>query len=226
VIKERNFLFLAILVSLAWHLAWGSLVGISFGPVHAGHAKFGEINFLGPLIEKAAFEGAVVKARAKSEASDMPASLAEYEARLDREGTARMSARYEFTDTPKKDAMRPYTEPEREKLIGPLKKGIFYNVGGIDRSIEGPLRDRRIIYRPLLPDSVKIFVNENDVVLTRLKIKVNAEGYVQTVVPVILSGDPRIDTECAADLKQWKFIPVQPGGREEDWGIVTFFIKG
>ncbi|MDD5440547.1 MAG: hypothetical protein PHS37_10225 [Candidatus Omnitrophica bacterium] len=224
-LKERNILVTAVTGSLVWHVACSVLFGISISPESSVRPKYGQINFLGPLLEKTAFEKMVVERHQPGETLDRVPFLIKSEQSLDNTGPVRHEENYVFRNDVKPGAERSLAAPERETALVPVRQGLYYNVGGTDRSIEGPLRDRPILYRPGMPDSVKMLMIEPGVVITRFRIVVSAEGYVTTVVPVLSSGNIKIDTGCAATLKQWRFAPRTGVHGEDAWGLVTLEIK-
>lgn len=53
--KDRIF-NLAILISVAWHIFWLSMITVVVTPKETGQVKFSKVSFLGPILERGALE--------------------------------------------------------------------------------------------------------------------------------------------------------------------------
>jgi len=126
-----------------------------------------------------------------------------------------------------------------ESLIQELKKGVKSETkrlvktthpkrqstqknSNVKLGVEGPIAERRILYRPRPPK-----VRADQTVQIRLKFWVTPNGIVDQIVP-LERGGTNLESVAIQYLKQWKFEPLPPEVKQErQWGILTvkFVVK-
>jgi len=85
----------------------------------------------------------------------------------------------------------------------------------LDMQIEGPVRDRKIVYQPR-PPKVDIEI----AVELQLKFWVLPDGTIGDVIP-IKRGDATLEQVAISYLKQWKFEPLPTGAAQPPiWGTI------
>ncbi len=108
---------------------------------------------------------------------------------------------------------------EKARSEGKSKKKSSSN---IKLGVEGPISERRVLYRPPLPT----VVSERSVQI-KLKFWVSPNGVVDQIIP-LERGGTHLETVAIQFLKRWKFEPLPSGMRQErQWGILTvkFIVK-
>lgn len=77
-------------------------------------------------------------------------------------------------------------------------------------TIEGPLEERGILFKPDLPEYLKSQRRDiPDRMNMVLRFRVSKEGIVEQVEPVRSSGNEELDLYGMRFLRQWKFIPSE-----------------
>jgi len=107
---------------------------------------------------------------------------------------------------------------KKRKVSGAEKK----RIPNVKLGVEGPISERRILYKPPLPK----IVSEHSVQI-KLKFWVTPNGIVDQVIP-IERGGTKLESVAIRFLKKWRFDPLPPEVRQErQWGILTvkFFVK-
>ncbi len=225
---SRNLLIPAVAFSAVWHFMWMSAVNIVVAKETSAYRTFGEIVFLGPILEKSSVDTPLESKRPRGETMFKTRSIKEAESRLElgdkvysrAEGVPRSGL-----DMGPAEVLKfiPEEKSVPEKFMG--EKGFFYLPGGheLNRFIEGPAKLRGMISRPAPPALLKNASRDEDVYQCRLKFTVTEGGNVDYVEVAQSSGDPEVDMACVANLRQWRFVPVSSvQGNEKDWGIVSF----
>lgn len=230
-VRETNYLGGALLFSAFWHVMWLSLIGIVAGPDIKAQEKFTEVSFLGPILEKTAFEMMVEESHPKSETLYRTSMIVKSEAHLDVKGPDRSVKKNAISELAKGETYLKDEKYASNKNPAPYfikGKSIFYHIGekGLNKFIEGPAKRRTIISKPPLPHFPKVsFVAEENFVL-KFKFILSNDGNIEFLEPVVSSGYPKIDMQCAKYIKLWKFEPMGEDNEEKEWGIITLNIKG
>jgi len=203
---SRNFK-IALAISTAVHIFWMSAIVI-VGPAEMEKVKpYTSVDFLGPLLQKTAFD-------------------------IMLEGI-NPSMRTTYAHVPVDDMYgNPRAEsPERRALMDEFSKhhaGIsdrfavdFLND---DKSIPGFLletresawksygssenkKDRRIVYRPAVPDLPPGLHRSGDTFRIKIRAMVSDEGNVRRTEPVTTTGYPELDIKAAKYVSSWIFEP-------------------
>lgn len=229
--KGRNYLIPSFVFSLCWHVGLLCAVGIVVMPKPAFQSTYTRVSFLGPILEKTAFEMMVEESRPKAETLYRTPFIIENEKRLDAEGPSRLGERDLFPNgpglnqtvqtggpvKPRKDITNPFIDKER--LFRHIEERV------LNRFIEGPAKERAVLYRPPEPRFVKRSFMHEDNFVTKLRFVLAGDGSVEFVEPVVSSGYPGIDIQCIRYLRQWKFMPSYEAGGGGDWGIIRIDVK-
>ncbi len=226
--RDRNF-NISFLFSVAWHLFWLSVVYIVITPTVRLQNDFIDVNFLGPILEKTAFEIMVEDSTPRTEILYRISAIIEGETYLDIKGPERLLKKDIFLG----DSKTETRFRKKSYLTGKVRPGYFMNGRSIfyhleektlNRFMEGPARSRAVLFKPQFPYLSRFSYGDEKNLMSRLKFTLSKEGNVELVEPVLSSGYPRIDSECIKYIKQWKFSP-KAGGQEKEWGIITLNIR-
>jgi len=90
---------------------------------------------------------------------------------------------------------------------------------GDNISIEGPLADRELLFKPELPIIPRRIERGEGPLAVKLKIRVLKNGEVDSVALVIPSGEPAIDLAMINYVKKLKFLPLSSTAAA-NWGII------
>ncbi|MFH1791634.1 MAG: energy transducer TonB [Candidatus Omnitrophota bacterium] len=227
-LSEKNFLLAGLTLSLTGHVLCFSIFGIDFGDSRPRQAVYTEVSFLGPILEKTAFEMMVEEYHPKAETLFRTSAILEREYYLEVAGPGREDEKSRFArDSGVSD--RGHVSVRKGEGRDFLRdKGIFYHIRerGFNKFIEGPARERMIISKPAMPVFSKKFLTDNENFTTVFRFVLSHDGTVELVEPVMSSGYPDIDTECMNYIRSWKFEPRRgDSAGEKDWGNVTLHIK-
>ena len=113
-------------------------------------------------------------------------------------------------------------EAKQATSIGRTKKTPKKQVSNVRLGVEGPISERRILYRPPLPQ-----VSTEQTVQIKLKFWVAPNGIVDQVIPVERGG-AKLEAVAVNFLKKWRFEPLPAEEKQErQWGILTvkFVVK-
>lgn len=227
--KNRYF-NISFLFSAAWHLFWLSVVYIVITPTVRLQDDFTDINFLGPILEKTAFEIMAEDSTPRTEILYPMSAIIDSETYLDIKGPERLLKKDIFLGDGKTEALFREESYLTEK-VNPAYfmdgRSIFYYVEEkiLNRFIEGPARNRAVLFKPQFSLVSKLSYGDEENLMTKLRFTLSKEGNVELVEPVVSSGYPRIDLECIKYIKQWKFSPKAEVGQEKEWGIITLNIR-
>lgn len=230
--KDRSFK-ISFFFSAAMHLVCLSAVCIVTVPA----ARFNntnsqtEINFLGPILEKTAFE---IMAEDFTPCAETYYTANRDFMNEDIDAGVKKPERIVGKDMPRDKALAGREPPEKgniavEKDIRGRAidgRNIFYHVTdkASNRLIEGPAKKRTVLFRPDFPRICKqAFVDEKNFT-AKFKFVLSDSGTVEMVEPIVSCGYPAIDMKCVKNLKEWKFSPRQVKTGEKDWGEITLFI--
>jgi len=230
--KDKAF-NISILISTAWHLFWIFAVIVVVTPTVQPRDVYQEVDFLGPILEKTAFDIMVENVSPQSETLYARSALFVNNIYLRPRGPERkilngvmeepiveklsvILQRYGRDD---KEIPTYFSEEIRMIYERSITKTL-------PLSIEGPAKRREIMYKPDKPSVLRGLYDDSNEYLVKLKFFLSEDGLVRDVEPVISSGYPDIDLEGIKFLKRWRF---SPSSQEEDtgeiWGIVTVKIK-
>lgn len=208
--KEFN---LAFLISLLWHLFLLFAVTIVVLPTGFPMAKVSTVSFLGPLLEKTAFEIMVDKNRPSKQTAYKRSMYFENSfldhrggnlslkfkdvAAPQKEEAAKITGK-EFLDSPK--ITPPFLIPNLTQPAGRTGQGDFF--------IEGPLSEREVLSSPKLPVMSKRVEQGQRDFSVKLKVKVRPEGDVADASLLASSGYPDVDMAAINYMKGVRFSPM------------------
>jgi len=227
--KNRN-LNLAIMFSTAWHLFWMTAIGVIVTPSVQPSNIYQEVGFLGPILEKTAFDLMVEEVKPQTETLYSKSTLFLDKIYLKPRGPKRKVLK-EFTSGPVVD-----TYARVEILMKGAKETPFLIPSGIrptyiktDRDgkpflLEGPIREREIIFRPSGLKITPGLYGDQDEYKVKIKFFVANDGMVYDLKPVVSSGYPGIDILAIRHIKRWRFSPLSFVEKDKRavWGAVTF----
>lgn len=101
-------------------------------------------------------------------------------------------------------------------------KTLIRQVSNVRLGVEGPISERRVLYRPPLP-----IISSEQSVQIRLKFWVAPNGVVDQIIP-LERGGTKLESIAIQFLKKWKFEPLPLDIKQErQWGILTvkFVVK-
>lgn len=227
-IKDRN-LNIAILFSMAWHLLWMSLIGVVVTPTVEPSDIYQEVDFLGPILEKTAFDLMVESAIPHGETLYARETLFLDGAHLRPPGPKRKIMR-EFTQERIFDKLASLKELLRDTKEVPTYITENPGLARLKRktrsagvSIEGPAMDREVIFKPGPLTVPRGLYGDREEYAVTLKFVVSGNGIVYDLKPVVSSGYPEIDLHAIRFLKRWRFSPesIVEKDKSQVWGITT-----
>lgn len=227
---------LSILFSSIWHLCWISFIGITITPDIQPGNFHQEVSFLGPILEKTAFdlmvEGAKPRAEtlyAKSTLSDAKSTLFVGDVYLKPKGPQRKILKeFIFDDLRERFSfsLRDYIKDTKEIPLYLAEEIMVSYKAQPERKlattlVEGPAREREIIFKPLSLTVPPGLYGDREEHIVKLKFFVSNNGVVHDVEPVISSGYLEIDLQATKFLKRWRFSPLSSVEKDKStWGIV------
>jgi len=226
--KDRAFNF-SILISSAWHLFWIAAIGIVVTPSVIPSSAHPEIGFLGPILEKTAFDLMAEEVTPHSEIGYARSTLFLDKVCLKPRGPGRKVLK-EFTPGAAIEelnfSLRDYVKDTKEiprYMVGYMKSTHpDLQETSFRPSMEGPAAKIEIIFRPEFLTVPRGIYGDPEEYAVKLKFLVSTSGLVYDVEPVISSGYPEIDMQATKFLKKWRFLPQGPGGAiRPTWGAVA-----
>ncbi|MFH1594330.1 MAG: energy transducer TonB [Candidatus Omnitrophota bacterium] len=232
--KDRTF-NLSILFSVCWHLFWIVLIGIIVTPAVQTSDVYQEVVFLGPILEKTAFD--LMVEGVKPQAETLYSRTAVY---LDRiylkpEGPSRKVSKEFIPDAILNRFSFSLRDYFKDKKDTPLYFAEDIRIARFDElsereepaSVQGPAKEREIIFKPDGPTVPRGLYSDVDTYTVRLKFFISNNGIVYDVEPVVSSGSPGIDLEALRFLKRWRFSPDNLENKDKSaWGVVTVEVVG
>lgn len=216
--RDKTF-NLAFLISLSWHLFCMFCITIVILPANFPIAKASSVSFLGPILEKTAFELMLER--------KIPTRRTSYREPMYFDGTF-LTKDEKGIDKLKFDnyfltGKREEIKPNAKDLFGDFKftpsfsqgtlnkpsaKGPRLEGGGDGLFIEGPLAKREILFKPELPVLAKRIEPGQESFVVELKFKVSSKGSVDEVLLLASSGYPDVDMAAIGYIKGFQFSPL------------------
>lgn len=223
---------LSIVFSTIWHLFWICAIGIVVTPSVQPTNVHQNIGFLGPILEKTAFDLLAESAKPQVETLYASSALFHDKIYLRPEGPAR-KVRKEFLPEALPDRfvffLREYIKDTREippyltHATGVSRLGPD---GGEAPELEGPAAERGILFKPDFPAVPAGLYGDSEEYVVKLKFFISGKGLVYDVAPIVSSGFPAIDMEAMKFLKRWRFSPRAAEKKPEfDWGLVKVAVE-
>jgi len=231
VFKDRIF-NLSVLFSGAWHLFWVCVIGIVITPTVQPSNLYQEINFLGPILEKTAFDMMTEGRKPLAETVYARSALFIDNVYLKPAGPKRKVLKTTISETVRdkltlillddiKGAKE--TPSHYEEDIRMFYRGM--RPATESPPIEGPAAERKIIFKPdRLLISPGIYGDDEEYVV-KIRFLVSHNGIVYNAEPVVSSGYPEVDLQAMSFLKKWRFNPGNSAKDEVSWGIMTVNAK-
>lgn len=223
---KNKILGISILLSTAWHLFWIFSVGIIITPTVETSNLYQEVDFLGPLLEKTAFDFMTEEAVPQSETLYATSSLFIENAYLRPKGPDRKIAKKTSHQSISDRfflILRKYFHSDKETPPSITEEvNVRYNKKTENKPsspIEGPAKYLNIVYKPKLPSVPRGLYSDSDEHIVKLKFFVSENGIVRDVEPVISSGYTEIDFLAVRTLKKWRFSPKSDNNNA--WGIIS-----
>lgn len=231
--KDRTF-NLSILFSSIWHLFWISSIGIVVTPGTQPASCYQEVNFLGPILEKTAFELMVEEVTPQAETLYAKTALFLDNVYLKPKGPERKVLK-EFTP----DVMRDRFTFSLREFIKDTKEIPLYFAEDVRisyrktdnkaplTSIEGPAGKKEIIFKPASLTVPRSLYGGHKEYMVKLKFFVSKSGVVHGIEPIVSSGYPEIDLKAIRFLRGWRFNPLSLAENEKSsaWGITKVRIE-
>ncbi|MBL7158583.1 MAG: hypothetical protein ISS91_03650 [Candidatus Omnitrophica bacterium] len=220
-----------ILISSVWHLFWISAVEIVVTPTINSGCDYQEVNFLGPILEKTAFDIMADDYAHYGEARYAASSIFF----LDRAHLKAAGPKRHILDrnVPEK-ALNRFTF-NLQGYINDAKEIPFYMAEQKDfilleekemPKVEGPVKGREIIHKPDSPVVASESYGANATYSVEVRFAISHNGIVYRAEPLVSSGQPKIDIIAIRHVREWRFSPLSLVEREENnWGVVTVIIK-
>ena len=92
--------------------------------------------------------------------------------------------------------------------------------------IDGPVKERTVLYRPSLPVLPDWLKEEKLRLNIEIKFWVSPDGLVEHAEPLISCGYPEIDLLMVRYLDKWRFQPLAGDldGEQGQWGVARLFL--
>ncbi|MFQ5952430.1 MAG: hypothetical protein ACE5JK_03390 [Candidatus Omnitrophota bacterium] len=217
---DRN-LRIAIGISLGVHIFVMSAVMI-VTPDRMGRKKgYTRVDFLGPILEKTAFDIMLESANPVMKTSYGLGPLSFGVGRLKASPPGRMSLKQEFSqhlenrmDSSALEALEDYkTVPD------------FYldvKAGGSELWALG-FEKRKVIYTPEAPFIMRGLYGSKDEIHIKIKALVSSCGSVKKAEPVITTGYPQLDILATKYVRGWIFEPKGESG--DEWIVLNVTLE-
>jgi hypothetical protein len=243
--KDRE-LRLPVLFSTLWHLFWISVIGIVITPSVQPSNVYQEVEFLGPILEKTAFDLMLDAALPQTETLYTHSTLFLDNVYLRPKGPQRKVLRefkpgpgavfdmfaFSFDDYGEDAKDIPAYFDESMGVLyahmGRIPKSVSEGMRRLqrERSIEGPAGEREVIFKPEALTVQRGLYGDAEGFVVKVKFFIGDNGMIHDAEPVMSSGLPEIDLKAIRYLKEWRFSPagfIEKG--RPVWGIVTVEIK-
>lgn len=230
--KDRAF-NLSLLFSSAWHLLWICLIGIIITPSVQPSNFYQEVDFLGPILEKTAFDLMVEEATPQAETLYARTTFFQEKVYLKPSGPKRKVLKEFIPGTLREDFVVSLQDYLRDK-----KEVSRYSVGDISTFyrekkddapltvIEGSAGKREVIFKPKLTKVPRGLYGNAEKYFVKLRFFISNDGIVYDVEPLASSGYTRIDLQAVRFLRRWRFSPLSLAEKDKStWGIVTVKVE-
>jgi len=222
----------ALLISILWHIFCMFFVTIVVLPTSFPLAKVSNISFLGPILEKTAFE-IMIERNVPSKHTlygrptrfnNMPLKRGRKEEMnikfkdflsTERRRDTRVSSKDLFGDSKVAPPFQHVSSKVSEEE--PWQKNLF---------IKGPLVKRDILFKPEMPVISERIGQRQKSFIVKLKANVLPGGNVSEVTLLASSGYPDIDLKAINYMKGFRFSPLGPAAKDKsEWGNIRINLK-
>ena len=223
---------MAVVISILWHLFWMSAIGIVVTPTVQSSNAYKEVDFLGPILEKTAFDLITEDVTPHAETLYAKSTLLIENIYLKPRGPEREILRKVVLDTSQEKfffILRDYIKNPKEipyDLTEDMRIGyVEKRTKKASSFIDGPLSTREIMFRPETFTVPGGLYGDQEEYLVRLKFFVTNNGTVRGIEPLVSSGYPEVDLLAVKSLKRWRFSPIHSTKRDNSsWGVVVIRI--
>jgi len=231
--KDKRF-NLSILFSTLWHLLWISLIAIIVTPTVQPSNGYQEVDFLGPILEKTAFDLMVEEITPRAETLYAKSDSFTNAIYLKPRGPEREVLQTSIPDS----ALDPFRFILHDYFAGVKEVPVFvthdfeskFQISPENRDntafVEGPAAAREVISKPEPVKLPRGLYGDTEEYRVRLKFFIFHNGIPYAVEPIVSSGYPEIDIQAIRFLKGWRFSPVSVIENDRsEWGIVDIRVK-
>lgn len=180
-------------------------------------ANYSKVYFLGPILEKTAFELMLEGSPMRFEAMYMKPVIPQYvfEVEIEASGATHLkpilglssSSIFNFS---LKDVIR-----EDKATVPYFFKGASFASKHIE--FDSPLKERAVIFKPEEIPKVPMWITqEEESFKIELEFTVSPNGIIEEVRPIVSSGYPNVDVIGMDYLKRWRFAPLEPSEEQKD----------
>ena len=225
--KDKAF-NMSVLFSTAWHLFWISIIAIVITPSVQPSNMYQEIGFLGPILEKTAFDIMLEGVAPQRETLYARTALFLDEIYLKPEGPKRIVLKEFIPD----NVLGKFSFNIREYISSKKEQPSYYEDSvkmlyekrseNAVLIIEGPAGERGVMFKPHEEPSVpKGLYGVSEKYIVKLKFFITQSGIVYDTEPVISSGYPDVDMQAVNFLKKWRFLPSNVVDEDKtNWGML------
>ena len=229
----KRLLGISILISTVWHLFWIFAIGIVVTPTVETSNLYNQVEFLGPILEKTAFDLMTEGINPQSETLYATSSLFGGDFILRPKGPDRkILMKTVHTGAPDRFffILRDYIKNSEKVPLylseDPAARYMEKREKKSDALIEGPAGDREIIFKPEPVIVSKGLYSANKEYFVRLRFILSKNGIAREIEPILSSGYPEIDLLAVNALKKWRFSPLNSYKEDNDsWGAVVIRIS-
>jgi len=220
---SRNFR-IALMLSLGIHVFFMSAVVI-VNPASSQKIKpYTNVDFLGPLLKKTAFDIMLESANPVVKTSYTHAPLVPPSGYLEAPAPERQAiveefSRYYLLEGPEPFVLDSLAAPKSVPEFLLKIERDFYFFEKEDRG------ERRLIYRPEPPAIIKGLYGDENIFTIRVSVLISAEGLVKVAEPVTASGHPQLDIVATKYVRSWIFEPKEEAGSDDEWHEVSVVLK-
>lgn len=214
---KRVIMLYVFAISIIWHIGWGLLFKVELGEPKPKNIDMTETVFLGDFIHK----DHLMAKLSSFEGQDSEEVIKVIEPSCTR--VSMLPEKRYFIDSKERDLFykkgleEDYAELtifKSLKVLKPLPK----EKDEVD--IEGPLKNRGLLYTGLKPEIPK-WLKDQGSFNVRFKLYVDKKGRVVFIEQVLSSGDLEIDLLAKGYLKEWRFSDISKTcNTKYQWGIV------
>ncbi|MDD5449200.1 MAG: energy transducer TonB [Candidatus Omnitrophica bacterium] len=233
-------LSIAFLISVSWHVFFMLCFTVVVLPAGFPMHRISNVSFLGPILEKTAFELMLEK---KSRFEQDPSyrdimnlsdvSLSGNEVGFDKLKFIEPSLK-PATDNETMSAndlfgtfkiTPPFIEAAKEPMEpGEAQEGAVYK-SEEDLAIEGPLAQSEILFKPDAPAITKRIEEGQESFTVELRFKASAAGNVEEAVLLVSSGYADVDMAAINYIKGFKFSAPSSEDANVGWNKVRLRLK-
>jgi TonB family protein len=214
--RDKSF-NISLLISLFWHVVWLSVVSIVAVPTGLHMAKYTDVYFLGPVLEKTAFELMAGESPIRTETLYMRPVLPHYTFEVEIE-----------------PPMQHYASPALESgsssmyhvsladILRESKATVPYffketSFIATYTEVDSPLEGRMVLFKPEELPRIPLWVTqERQRFKIELEFTVSPAGTVKEVKPIVSSGYPKVDVIGMEYIKKWRFDVLGPAEKQND----------